>query len=288
MEHTISINGDKCINCNKCVAICPAEIFITSTTKTPSTEHIEKCIECGHCVAMCPTDAIYHSSFGTDKVHKIDFLNLPQPSQLLELIKARRSNRVFTKKSIPIETLKLIIEAGHRAPTATNAQQVNFTLVTSPQKLHEIGLFTINTFGSMIKKLKNPLLKPIIKMIFGAEVFKYAPIFEQMEKEFAEGNDKILRGATAVIFIHTPIYSTFGREDANLAYQNSSLMAESLGIAQFYTGFVCSASSKTGNKKLAKILGIEGHIVHAGMALGVPKHTFTKYIDKKDVVINYL
>ncbi|MFR5870634.1 MAG: hypothetical protein ACLUEV_02380 [Alistipes sp.] len=35
-------------------------------------------------------------------------------------------------------------------------------------------------------------------------------------------------------------------------------MAESLGVAQFYTGFVCSAVEQDRNRRLAKMLGISG------------------------------
>lgn len=80
------------------------------------------------------------------------------------------------------------------------------------------------------------MLKRIAPQLYG-----YVPHFKRLISEFDKGNDLILRGATAVILIHTPSESRFGCQDANLAYQNGSLMAESLGVAQFYTGFVCSA-----------------------------------------------
>ena len=283
----IGIDQQKCICCARCVAVCPAEIFIKVNAKNITVENIEKCIECGHCVAICPTDAVCHTTFTAEKVHSITLSELPTSDQLLDLIKIRRSNRTFTDKPISLDDINKIIEAAHRAPTATNAQKVNFTVVTSPEKLREIGLFTVMTFSSMVKKLENPFLKPILKRVM-SYAYRYVPVFSKMENDFLNGNDAILRGATAAIFFHTPKEVMFGKEDSNLAYQNASLMAESLGIAQFYTGFVCSASAKTDNEKLAKILGIEGRIVHAGMALGIPKFKFEKYIDKKDVVVNYL
>ena len=156
------------------------------------------------------------------------------------LCKARRSNRAFTAKPVPEETLDRILEAAHRAPTASNLQRVAFTLVTDPEKLHAISAFTVGVFASILRKLENPLLKPVLKRI-APQLYGYVPHFKRLISEFDKGNDLILRGATAVILIHTPSESRFGCQDANLAYQNGSLMAESLGVAQFYTGFVCSA-----------------------------------------------
>jgi hypothetical protein len=103
---------------------------------------------------------------------------------------------------------------------------------------------------------------------------------KQVYKE--KGKDiGILRGATAVLLIHTPKSARWGCVDSNLAYQNASLMAESLGVAQFYTGFVLRAT-KVRRKKLEKMLGINGDI-HAGMALGMPKFEYLNYIDRKDI-----
>ena len=105
----------------------------------------------------------------------------------------------------------------------------------------------------------------------------------QKKLDYKAGKDIILRGATALIFIYTPKNQHFGSADANLAYQNGSLMAETLGIGQFYTGFVLSALERDRSGKLAKTLGIKGRI-HAGMALGVPQMKFSKYVDRKEVI----
>lgn len=87
----------------------------------------------------------------------------------------------------------------------------------------------------------------------------------------------------AVLFICTPKGSRMGAADANLAYQNGSLMAESLGVAQFYTGFVLNAANMK-KQKLEKMLGIDGQI-NAGMALGMPLFRFKNYIDRKEIEV---
>ena len=286
MQYTIAINDQKCIKCGKCAALCPASVFNSEKQQVPITEYPNRCIECGHCVAICPSDAICHTTFPTEKVHRINSDILPSPKQMSEIIKARRSNRVFTTTPVSMEDIQQIIDAAHHAPTATNAQQVAFTVITSPEKLREVSSFTVSVFTAIAKKLSNPILKPILKVAIGG-AYKYVPAFSRMKQQLADGDDPILRGATAVIFFHSPSSIMFGKEDCNLAYQNASLMAEALGVAQFYTGFVCSASNKAGNKKLAKILGVDGNIVYAGMALGMPKYKFTKHIDKRDVMVNY-
>lgn len=279
----IAILSEKCISCGNCVAVCPAHIM-SMRGDVVELSNIESCIVCGHCVGACPTESVVHSSFPSEKIHKIDYSLLPTAQQLMLLCKVRRSNRAFSKEPVPEHYLEQILEAAHRAPTASNLQQVEFTLITDPEKVQYIIDYTIEVFADVMKKLTNPLLKPVLKMIMPS-AYKYVPMFKRLVEEQGAGSDLILRNATAVIFIHTPSGNRFGGMDANLAYQNGSLMAEALGVSQFYTGFVCTAIKQDRDKKLAEKLGIKGKI-HAGMALGMPQFRFPNYIDKKDIVVS--
>ena len=284
MDFTIAIDQSACIKCGRCVRVCPSVIFFQREPKAKVSVHqIKNCILCGHCVAVCPTDSVEHSTFPAEKVHKIDRKELPTPEQMMMLCKARRSNRAFSDKPIPEAMLDEILEAAHRAPTASNRQEVEFPLVTDPEILHRISALTIDGFASIVKTLKNPILKPFLKR-FKPDAYKALPRFHRLVKEFNRGNDLILRKATALILIHTPKTNQFGNQDANLAYQNGSLMAESLGVAQFYTGFVCAAIQRDKKEQVAKLLGIDGTI-HAGMALAMPSFKYPKYIDKKDIKV---
>lgn len=286
MAVTLDIDKELCIKCGKCVRVCPSQIFIQDeNSKDISTQFVDSCIVCGHCVAACPEDAVRHSEFPAEKVHHIDYSQLPTPEQMMLLCKIRRSNRAFSSKQIPVESLNMILEAAHRAPTGSNTQHVKFLTITNPEKLNQISKFTIDVFSGVLKKLQNPLIKPFVKYIVPGAL-RYIPAFERLRNNYHNGKDGILRKATAVIFIYTPKGMRMGSMDANLAYQNGSLMAESLGVSQFYTGFVLNAS-KMKKGKLEELLGVEGEI-HAGMALGMPAFRFPNYIDRKDIdVINF-
>ena len=177
-------------------------------------------------------------------------------------------------------------EAAHSAPTATNSQSLSFTVVTDPQKLRQVSDYTIGVFDSLAKLLLNPVVKCVVKP-FMKDVYKYVPVFNRLKEEHKAGKDPILRKATALLLIHTPKSNRFGSEDANLAYQNASLMAQSLGVSQIYMGFVLTAIRQEGKDTLAKTLGIDGKI-QAIMALGIPAFKYPKYTDRKEIVKNYI
>lgn len=281
---TLDIELTTCIECGKCVKVCPSNIFVQEKAdKGVGLVNVESCIVCGHCVSVCPTDSVLHSEFPAEKVHAIDYSQLPTPEQMMLLSKVRRSNRTITAKAIPTEMLDQILEAAQRAPTATNAQTVSFTLITDPQKLRQVSDFTIGVFDSILKVVQNPAVKLILKPFLGATLYKYVSVFEQLKADHAAGKDPILRKATALLAIHTPKSNRFGCEDSNLAYQNASLMAECLGVSQVYMGFVLTAI-KQKKGKFAELLGIDGEI-HAIMALGMPAVRYPKYVDRKEIVV---
>ena len=283
---TIHIEEESCITCGKCAQVCPSGILIRDkVSKKISLERVDECIVCGHCVDVCPTDSVLHSEFPSEKVHTIDYSRLPTAEQMMLLIKSRRSNRSIMSKPIPKEMLEQIVEAARCAPTASNARQISFTVITDPEKLRQVSDFTIGVFDSLRKKLMNPVIKTLLKP-FLPEVYKLAPKFERLKQQHEAGNDPILRKATALLVIHTPKSNRFGCEDSNLAYQNASLLAESLGVSQVYMGFVLTAGKQDKQDTLSRILGIEGK-PQAIMALGMPAFKYPKYSDRQTPATAY-
>ncbi|CCZ77208.1 nitroreductase [Alistipes finegoldii CAG:68] len=283
MENTIRVNDAICIRCGRCVKVCPSQIFVQEKAGAAVTLHKpENCIVCGHCAAACPTGAVEHADFPAEKVHPIDYAALPTPEQVELLLAVRRSNRAFSQRPVPQEYLDRIVAAADRAPTATNARQLGYTLVTDPAMRREIVEYTLGVFGRIVKRLSNPLVRPWLSRLLPG-VYRYIPAFRRMRREYAEqGVDRILRGATPVLFIHAPKESRFGAEDANLAYQNASLTAESLGVSQVYMGFVLTAVRQDGKGGLNRMLGLRDRRICAVMALGMPQFRYPNYIDRKE------
>lgn len=279
---------ESCIRCGHCVRVCPSQIFEQEKAGAAVTLcKPENCIGCGHCVAVCPTGSVVHEMFPPERVHPVDYTALPTPEQVELLLAVRRSNRALRKSPVPQEMLDRIVAAADRAPTASNARQLGYTLVTDPAMLRGIAEYTLGVFGKLEKRLMNPLIRPWLSRIVPG-VYRYVPVFKRLRREYAEGRDRVLRGATAVLFIHAPEANRFGTEDANLACQNASLMAEALGVSQIYMGFVLTAIRQDKAGRLAAMLGLEGRRICAAIAFGMPQFRYPNYIDREPSEVVHL
>ena len=285
---SLQIDATRCVRCGKCAWVCPSEILRQEEKGGEiRVQHSEECIACGHCVAVCAKDAIQHSALPDGTTHPIDYAQLPTADQLFALMQARRSNRALTSRPVPHEALERIVEAATLAPTATNARLLSFTVVTDPEQLRAVADFTIQVFDKLANLLLNPVVKCLVKP-FQPELYeKYAPMFASLKEAYAKGEDPILRKATALLIIHSPKSNRFGAEEANLAYQNASLMAESMGVSQIYMGFVLTAIRQAKKGAFSRLLGIEGE-VFALMGLGMPAFRYPRSVDHREQPVRFL
>ena len=67
---------------------------------------------------------------------------------LLTLIKSRRSCRHFLDKAVPIHLLETLIDAGRFAPSASNVQAWKFCLITEPDLVRKVDLFSPGLSGN--------------------------------------------------------------------------------------------------------------------------------------------
>lgn len=277
-EITYIHSNENCIACGKCIKVCPEFVLYFTKEHKVKNDPDRHCISCGQCVSICPTRALQHSGFPYSELHSFEKSALPQPEQMLLLCKARRSCRNFTLQPVPEEYIKQILEAGCYAPTANNCRSFSFTVVTSPDKLKLLSDYTVKAYSRVYHLLNHAPVIALMKLL-KIDAVKYLPDLKEVLVQYKKGTDYILRGATAAIIISADKKDFFARDSANLAYQNMSLMAESLKVGQCYMGFVCSGISMDFGRHIAKAFSIKERI-YTIMALGMPSQTFTSYPER--------
>ena len=186
-----------CVRCGRCVQVCPSGIFVREEPEGRiAVCDPEGCIACGHCVAACPAGAVDHEAFLAERVHRLDRGALPAPEQVELLLAARRSNRALSQRPVPQEWLDRIVAAADRAPTASNARGLAYTVVTDASLLRRVAEYTLEIFRGVERLLTHPLVRPWLKPLMPG-TYRYVPVFERLQRDYAAGRDRILRGATA-------------------------------------------------------------------------------------------
>ena len=169
---------------------------------------------------------------------------------ILDLIKNRRTTRVYKEEMISEEELEKIIEAGMWAPSGHNRQPWHFTIIENKEIMKKINSDT----KEACKNSEDPLY-------YGwANNNKYNAFY----------NAPIL-----VIFSYrkdgfSPI------DDLGAASQNMGLAAECLGVGSCWIGFINKLFENDSKKheEYRKLLNIpKDYTLHHGMVFGYPKNS---------------
>jgi nitroreductase/NAD-dependent dihydropyrimidine dehydrogenase PreA subunit len=289
----ISINEDVCKKDGFCARACVSGIFQQEKMGTiPKIEHTERCILCGHCVAICPHGAISHSHFPEGSVSPLRADLVPTYDQVLELIRSRRSKRLFKAKTVERDVIEKVLEAARFAPSGHNDQSTEFIVIQDKKKIHEIAALTAGYLGKLAKQFQNPIGKTIMSLILGRRavdyVAEFAPEVEGLVSMFHDGIDWILRKPPVLLlFCADSIGGTMTSINANIALQNATLAAEALGLGCFYTGFVIIACDR--DDSIAKLLSLpKTHKIYGGLAIGYPQLSYTKWPERNPAKVTWM
>lgn len=155
-------------------------------------------------------------------------------NQVLETIKQRSSARAYSAEKLSKAELDSILEAGLQAPTATNRQEIRFSVVSGD----------------------NPIIEEL-----------------DAEKRRLRGQEKqpvnFCYEAPILIFLSAEDGFKWSSVDAGIAVQNMALAAESLGLGTLIIGCVYDALHGEKKEYFSKALQIpEGYSFQIALAVG--------------------
>jgi nitroreductase len=213
----------------------------------------------------------------------------------MALLKTRRSIRAFRDKPLAVDVIERIIDGAHFAPSGHNSQSTEYLVVQDSAVLNQVSALVIEYLKFEIKRFANPAFRTMASLADREKAesgLHEIPGFKRMVQSFESGADPILHGAPVLLAFHARRTVGFGEVNAQLALQNASLVAHSLGIGHFYTGWVlapCRAPmARTWNRRIPSLLGIPpDNNLYGALALGHPIPKFKKMIERKPPQIRW-
>lgn len=277
---------ERCDTCGLCVKDCVAGVW-REIDGRPEMAAPQYCNQCGHCVAVCPNGAIVHAALDSEQIRKLE-KKLLDPDVYRETIRSRRSIRRYRRKAVSKEVIDDILELAGHSPTASNLQNVAYTVINDQAILNVIST-TVFGFGAKIylktRKGIGKLFYLLLKFFMrGDDLERYVEPMGYYIEQTAQGRDFILHGAPVLILVHGPKKGSFHSENCNIAAANMMNYAHACGLGTCYIGFLVLMLKLS--KRLRKIIRLpKNRRVYACLILGYPayKHSFTTSRRKRPV-----
>ena len=276
------VEETKCIGCELCITVCPSFVLGMKNKKAEVLKGAW-CIGCDHCGAVCPTEAILRGGASSVKESHVGTIPATSPETLKRFFLERRSLRVYKKEPVPDTLLKQILDTGNCSPTGSNSQNVNYVLLTSPEKISHLRDMTINFYGKIFSHLQNWFGGLLLSWMAGAKTVEYLreslPKFEYAYKKMKKGEDRLFYHAPVVILTHAESWDSSSSFNCSSALDQCSLMAQSLGLGCCFNGILVNAVNH--NHKIKGWLDIPAdHACYAAMTLGYPDVKYERPIHR--------
>jgi nitroreductase/NAD-dependent dihydropyrimidine dehydrogenase PreA subunit len=291
----IIIDADVCQKDGLCAMACPRGILVQEEPASiPEIvdDFLEKCFRCGQCVSICPNGAISHSHFPEGTVNPVRTEQVPTYDQVLELIRSRRTKRLFKERPVERDVIEKVIEAARFAPSGHNEQTTEFVVIQDKKILKEIATLTAEGLEKLVGYTKNPIGRMMMRRAMGRRGAEYvtelAVEMEGLVSMFKSGKDWIFRDAPVLLlFCADSAGGSSASINANLALQNATLAAETVGLGCLYAGFVVFTSDR--DDSIAKLVSLpETHQIFGALLLGYPRLKFKKWPERNPAKVTWL
>jgi nitroreductase/NAD-dependent dihydropyrimidine dehydrogenase PreA subunit len=280
-----------CTKCKACVNDCPVKVYFIENNELNLENYADKkCMECGHCVAVCPVNAINLKNPLYKDVESIPRdIELPSYNELMNLFKTNRSIRQFKDKPIPDELWNKLIAAARSAPTGHNFQEVEFTVVRTPEALEKFNFILNKGFLDLIDTFEDENKRNQVASSMSKKsrqlVEKIIPGLKKAQIRIKNGEDPWRWGGELLI-IHGSKKPTSLIQDCSLAAAYAMMAARSLGLGTCSLDLVVRSISH--NKYLSRFIKLpRSHSVPYVLAVGFPKVKYYRIPARNEAQVNW-
>lgn len=268
----LTVDEKTCTQCGLCAAICPGGMFVFREGAYPrlvsGAENF--CIRCGHCVAVCPTGSLTHVDIPVEQCPEIDRAIEVDLQHCGQLIKSRRSIRLYKDSPVPREVIEKIVDIARYAPTGHNEQGVRWLVVDTKDKLQQFERIGADWMRDIINKNR-----------------RMAAMFPNILKRIEAGHHFFLRDAPVLVVAYSGENALLGSINCTIALSYFDLAAKSAGLGCCWAGFFMMAANSF--PALRKAIALpEGHKVHGALMAGYPKYEYRRIPVRRPSPVTWL
>lgn len=294
----IEIAAENCTGCGRCVRICPYDTLALKADKAVVAGAAS--LHCDHCAAVCPTQAI---CVKTVDRRLSEFKSFQTPSrwlphgeadlsQLVHVMRSRRSCRNFKDKPVPGHLLEDLMKIGVTAPSGSNCQPWAFTVLDTRGSVLALGERVAVFFEHLNRLAGRKWLRRVLALLGRAALQTYSErhfktVAQALQQFRQSGRDLLFHGAPAVIVVSARADASCPAEDALLATQNMLLAAHAMGLGTCLVGFAVEALRR--DKNTAAWLQIaDNEQPYAVIALGFPDERYERVAGRLPFAVRYI
>ncbi|MDJ0762604.1 MAG: nitroreductase family protein [Myxococcota bacterium] len=279
MSNRVDIKIDKarCRQCFECEKACPSDVFHWESDRVV-IDHRGRCIKCGHCVAACRDGAFDHKALPAQRFEPLRGVQSGDIDILERLFSERRSCRRFDDGPVSREDIAALIERTRYAPTATNAQNIRYIVLTDRTSIRELSKRIGAHYLKLARRMNNPITRAAIALKEGAKmvgIYRYhmTALKDRFDTLQDDEQDRLFYNAPVVIIAYASGMWHLAYAGCNLAAMQLLLTADAMSLGACYNGYALTALTQ--DKRLRKYIGVpKGYHPAAVIALGHPAAQF--------------
>ena len=259
----IEVNHNTCTKCGICADSCSLGLidFKPDEFPIPGSLIEQLCIKCGHCVAVCPSGSLTHRNIPVEKCLPIQNELQITSEQCEQLLKSRRSIRVYKNTPVPRDIILKLIDIARYSPSGHNSQNIEWLVIDNKNDLQHIREVGIDWMRWNIKS------HPEILAFFDLRI-----VLSRMEN----GVDELLRGAPVLIITCVNSGNVMASTSCTIALSYLELAAKSMGLGCCWSGLIHQASTSNFPPMTEALAIPKGYVCCGSMLLGYPKYKYPR------------